>query len=76
MSLIKPVQQVTVAELIVFLQTQPQDILVAYRIHSEQCLLELDDISVVPLCEPRPDGWVQDKRPDMPTRNYLLFPGN
>ena len=64
----------TVAELIEFLQKQPQDLLVAYQRYSEQCLLE--EIEVRELCEPRPDGWVQDKRQDMPTRMYLVFPGN
>ena len=65
----------TVAELIAFLQTQPQDIQVAYCLHSEQCLMQLEDIGVLDACAPRPDGWIQDKRPDMPTQRYLLFPG-
>jgi len=66
----------TVAELIVYLQGQPQDLLVAYSLFSEQCLLEQSVISVQEFCEPRPDGWVQKKRPDLPSRPYLLFPGN
>lgn len=66
----------TVKELIDLLATYPKDLLVAYRIHSEQCLMEVEDIKLVDLCHPRPDGWVQDKRPDMPTQQYLLFPGN
>jgi hypothetical protein len=66
----------TVAELIAFLQTQPQDIQVAYRLFSEQILLETTDIEVEEKCQPRPDGWIHDKRPDMPTQTYLLFPGN
>lgn len=66
----------TVAELIALLQTKPQDLQVAYRLYSEQCLLEAADIRVVTRCEPRPDGWVEDERPDKPTRQYLLFPGN
>ena len=65
-----------VAELIEFLKTQPQDLPVAYALHSEYCLLELDDIEVVKACEPRPDGWVHGARPDKPTRLYLMFPGN
>ena len=65
-----------VAELIEFLKTQPQDLPVAYRCCSEQCLLGAREIRVVEACEPRPDGWIQDKRPDMPTRLYLMFPGN
>lgn len=66
----------TVSELIVFLQQQPQDLLVVYCLHSEQCLLEQSDISIEEFCEPRPDGWIQNKRPDLSSRPYVLFPGN
>jgi hypothetical protein len=66
----------TVAELIKFLQEQPQEIQVAYRCYSEKCLLDLNDIVLARLCEPRPDGWIQNKRTDMPTQVYLVFPGN
>lgn len=66
----------TVKELIEFLKTQPQDLLVAYKICSEQCLLEEMDIEIKDLCEARPDGWVQNQRPDKPTVKYLVFPGN
>ena len=67
----------TVAELIVKLQTMPQDLQVAYCRYSEQCLLEeneIDDEFIA--CEPRPDGWIQHKRPDMPSQRYVLLPGN
>lgn len=66
----------TVAELIAFLQTQPQDLLVAYYIHSEQKLMELEDIHIDVCCVARPDGWIQDQRPDKPSVPYLMFPGN
>lgn len=66
----------TVAELIAFLQTQPQGLQVAYRCCSEQVLMEAHEIKVVEGCLPRPDGWIQDKRPDMPTQAFLIFPGN
>ena len=66
----------TVRELIELLQTKPQDLPVAYQIFSEQCLLEADDIRIRALCIPREDGWVADSRPDKPTREYLVFPGN
>jgi hypothetical protein len=66
----------TVTELIEFLKTRPQELQVAYRVYSEQCLLEAKDIELLDCCEPRPDGWVQSKRPDRPTQQYLLFPGN
>jgi hypothetical protein len=65
-----------VSELIAFLQTQPQELQVAYRCCSEQCVLEADEIRVGEACEPRADGWVQHARPDMPTQTYLIFPGN
>lgn len=66
----------TVADLIEFLKKQPQDLLVAYEKFSEQCLLNADEIKTKELCDPRPDGWVQNKRSDMPHRTYLMFPGN
>jgi hypothetical protein len=65
-----------VKELIEFLKTQPQDLQVCYSLHSEQCLMEMRQIEIIEACEPRPDGWIQDKRPDMPTQKYLSFPGN
>ena len=65
-----------VAELIEFLETQPQGLPVAFRCCSEQCLLEVGEIGIVEACEPRPDGWIQNKRPDRPARQYLMFPGN
>ena len=66
----------TVADLIKFLQQQPQELQVAYSLYSEQAILEQEQITIVELCEPRKDGWIQDKRPDMPSKMYLLFPGN
>lgn len=66
----------TVGELIALLQTLPAGLPVAYRLYSEQCLLEAKDIEIKPLCPARPDGWVQDARPDIPSIPYLLLPGN
>ena len=66
----------TVAELIAYLQTQPQHLLVAYQTCSEHCLLEAKDIEIAEGCVARPDGWIQNKRPDKPTQTYLMFPGN
>ena len=65
-----------VSEFIRLLQGQPQNLQVAYRCCSEQCLVEPDDIDVVECCKPREDGWIQDKRPDKETETYLLLPGN
>lgn len=66
----------TVKELIEFLQTQPQDLQVAYRCFSEQLLLDGEDILILTASEPRPDGWIQNLREDMPSQTYLMFPGN
>lgn len=66
----------TVAELIDFLRTQPQDLQVIYGLYSESVLLKVDDIVIEEACEPRPDGWVPNKRPDRLLRKYLGFPGN
>lgn len=66
----------TVAEMIEFLKTQPQDIPVAITMYSEQRLLETDDIKVEHHCYPRPDGWIQYRRSDKPSQAYLMFPGN
>ena len=72
----KEKENMTVAEFIGFLQTQPQGIQVAFCLYSEQVLLHPKQIQVVELCEAREDGWIQNKRPDMPTQTYLLLPGN
>jgi hypothetical protein len=66
----------TVKELIDFLKTQPQHLPVAYKCWSEQKLLEEWEVGIEDLCEPRPDGWVQNKRPDMKTTQYFVLPGN
>jgi len=66
----------TIAELIKHLQTFDQGLLVAYQIYSERCLLETRDLKVERAQEPRADGWVGDFRPDKPSREYLMFPGN
>lgn len=65
-----------VKELIDLLQTFDPELLVAYGLYSEQCLMEKDDISVQLLGEPRNDGWVANPRPDKPSIPYVLFPGN
>jgi len=66
----------TVADLIAFLQTQRQDMPVCYMCCSEYNTFEHGDFQVIPLCYPRPDGWVHDARPDREAQEYLVFPGN
>lgn len=65
-----------VYELIEFLKTKDQDLDIAYGKYSDQCLLEVADISEECLGEARSDGWVAGKRPDKPSKGYLIFPGN
>ena len=65
-----------VAELIAFLQTQPQDLEVAYQCYSEAVKLHTEDIQVEELCQARADGWIQNRRPDRIPQTYLVFPGN
>lgn len=66
----------TVSELIAHLQTFPQGMPVAYKCCSESKLLEASEIGVERDCLPRADGWIQNKRPDMETQEYVMFPGN
>lgn len=65
-----------VAELIAYLQTQPQYLTVVYSLYSERCMLTTKDIMIIEACEVRPDGWVANKRPDKPVQTYLALPGN
>lgn len=66
----------TVADLIAHLQTLPPDILVVYQKYSDHQFMELKELELIWGCAPRPDGYVQGARPDLPQQQYLLFPGN
>lgn len=63
----------TIHELIELLKTYPQDLPVAYPLWSEHLLLKPDKLLVKPLCVVRPDGWIQNYRPDMPSIDYLII---
>lgn len=65
-----------VCDLIELLKNYPQDIPVAYSIYSEYCLMEYEDIVLRKLQPARGDGWVHSERPDKPSIQYLVFPGN
>jgi len=65
-----------VAKLISILQKYPQDLPVAYRLYSEHCLMEEDDIYTEQLSIARADGWVHSKRADVEDVTYLIFPGH
>lgn len=67
---------ITVRDLVRLLQTFPPDLPVCYRCHSEQILLQADEVRVESLCHARADGWIADARPDKPSTPYLVFPGN
>lgn len=66
----------TVSELIAHLQTFPPHLPVAYGLYSEYCLLAADEVAICEACPPRPDGWIQRKRPDTDPVEYVMFPGN
>ena len=68
----------TVKELVAYLQTFPDHLQVAYRHHSEYCLMEVEEIRVVKAQPSRADGWIPDGwgRKDLATVDYLMFPGN
>ena len=69
----------TVGELIELLKRFPADLPVAYALHSEHKLLEASEIAIENLQPARADGWVHDRwsgQPPLPTRPYLVFPGN
>jgi hypothetical protein len=67
----------TVSELIELLKQHPPELLVGFRQYSEQVLMRPEQIRLMELGAPhRPDGWIHDLRLDMPTQQYLIFPGN
>ena len=66
----------TVAELIEFLKTQPQEMPILFRQYSDYTELRQDQIEVEEHGVPRGDGYVASKRPDKPSQKYLVFPGN
>ncbi|MDD5189419.1 MAG: hypothetical protein PHE50_00070 [Dehalococcoidales bacterium] len=68
----------TVSELIDFLKDYPSKMPIAFKIYSEYCLLDPKEtkIELKELSFPRSDGWIHDKRPDVPSQTYLVFPGN
>lgn len=67
---------ITVKELIAFLQTQPQDLVVAFEQYSDWSEMELDQIRACVAGVRRGDGYIPNARPDKPTQTYLVFPGN
>lgn len=66
----------TVRELIEFLKTQPQDALVAFCQYSDYTAMEAEHIDLMNLQSARVDGYVGEARPDKPTQQWLVFPGN
>lgn len=71
-----PVEPMTVAELVAYLQTLPQDMWVAQASMGTCVLVEKCDLHVGRLPEPDEIGDIPGWRPDMPTRQYLVLPGN
>lgn len=66
----------TVKELIEILKTQPQDIQVCYMFRSDYSLLQSEELEIKKLCFPRTDNYIENNRPDKPTQDYLVLPGN
>ena len=66
----------TVRDLVDKLLEFDQDLPVAYKCHSEAMSLLVDDLTVEEWCDRRGDGWLERKRPDKFSREYLMFPGN
>jgi len=63
----------TVSELIEMLKTLPQELVVIQPKYSEYCVLDDENVVIEELCEARPDGWIQSKRPDRDTQKYLII---
>lgn len=63
----------TVHEFIEHLKTMPQDLTVIVPLHSEYCILELDDVRIKEACEARRDGWVALRREDKKSQQYLTI---
>ena len=69
----------TIRDLIAHLQTLDGTLPVAYELHSEYCLLNLEELFIKDLQPARADGWVHrvwHGQPALPTVKYLVFPGN
>jgi hypothetical protein len=65
----------TVAELIEYLKTQPQELHVVYQYQdgSESCLLHLSTIEIQELPHPWMDGWIPPYKEGRLTQQYLVL---
>lgn len=66
----------TVKDLKELLDEYDDNMKIAYRLYSEYCLLEEDELELLKASTPRNDGWVHSLREDKDSQYYLLFPGN
>lgn len=66
----------TVGDLKRFLESFPDEMVVATQMYSEQMILQLSDIEEQRLGVFRLDGWIPDYRDDKSHMTYLVFPGN
>lgn len=75
-----PLGAVTVRDLMAHLRNFRPNLPVAYALHSEYKLLELNEIEPMRLQPPRADGWIHDnfynRDSALRTTDYLVFPGN
>lgn len=69
---------VTVLELIEYLKQFPMSMPIAFRIHSECSLLQLEEIQIEKMQPARTDGWIHTypRNKEAETVDYLVFPGN
>jgi hypothetical protein len=65
-----------VKELVELLNKIDPEMIVCYELFSERCVLTPEELKIVDACIARPDGWIQNARPDKETQKYLCFPGN
>lgn len=66
-------QALKVRDVIEMLKSYDQDMPVALSLYSEYVLFSPRNVSIVRACEPRSDGWVQRRRPDLLETTYLVL---
>jgi len=69
-------EPLTVGTLKKILDQHPDDMYIVYGCRSEQVLMMSDQVNTADLGQARNDNWVHNYRPDKPTQEYLVFPGN
>ena len=63
----------TVADLIKYLQKQPQNLPVVFSVGDQQAMAQLDCLGIEDMCYPDRDGFIADERPFAKTRPCLVL---